>query len=64
MQLRGRLLVCVRRYGLFLNHGSEITTPKTEIPEVAGVEHCPEYPLASAIGYGCKTFSVFCWTGY
>jgi len=62
MQLRGRLLVCFRRHGFLLNHVSENTTAKIEIPESAEVEHCPEYPSASAFGYACKKFSLFCWT--
>jgi hypothetical protein len=45
-----------------LNHVSENTTAKIEIPESVEVEHCPEYPSASAFGYVCKKSSLFCWT--
>jgi hypothetical protein len=62
MQLCARLLVCVRGYGFLLDHGSEITTPEIEIPESADVEHCPEYPSASAFSYACEKFSIFYWT--
>jgi len=62
MQLRAATLVCVRLYGFLLNHGSENTTVKIEIPESAEVEHRPEDPAASAFGYVCKKFSFFCWT--
>jgi hypothetical protein len=62
MQLCAPSLVCVRRYGFLLNHGSENTTPEIGIPEVADVEHCPEYPSASAFSYACEKLSIFCWT--
>jgi hypothetical protein len=45
-----------------LNHVSENTTAKIDISESVEVEHCPEYPPASAFCYACKNFSLFCWT--
>jgi len=62
MQLRACSLVCVRRYGFLLITGAKLPRQKSKIPEFAEVEHCPEYPSASAFGYACEKFPLFCWT--